>query len=340
MATDLLSDALELVRLSGALVFEVDLDGQWGVTGDAPIERFSTLLPPGTTRVIAFHVVLDGSCWIRHASRRWFELPAGHAVVISQGDAHDLCDRPGRPTKRFEDMLGGTPLPELRHLHFRNGSGNSARLLCGFLGCDQRAFDPLCSALPGVFDVELGASMETLVRYAVANALDDSPGAAGLRGRLAELLFLGSLREYMRTLPRDATGWLAAVRDPLVGRALQALHASPDRRWSVETLAAGIASSRSALAERFRGIVGEPPMHYLTRLRLQLAARRLEQGRHSVAAIAADVGYDSSAAFQRAFKRHFGMPPAAWRRANAGNAGPSRHRERRVRDRRRADRER
>lgn len=314
MATDLLSDALELVRLSGALIFEVDLDGAWGVTGDAQVEKFATLLPPGTTHVIAFHIALEGRCWIRHPSRNWFELCAGHAVVVSQGDAHDLCDRPGRPTRRFEDMLGGKPLSELRHLHFRNGPGSSARLLCGFLGCDQRAFDPLCRSLPPVFVVDLGARRDTLIRYAVANALDDSPGAAGLRGRLAELLFLSTLRRYMRDMPADATGWLAGLRDPLVGRALQALHEQPCRRWSVDELASAIGSSRSVLAERFRGIIGEPPMHYLTRLRMQLAARRLGDSRQSIARVADEIGYDSSAAFQRAFKRCFGVPPAAWRR--------------------------
>ncbi|TAN04894.1 MAG: AraC family transcriptional regulator [Rhodanobacteraceae bacterium] len=314
MTTDLLSDVLTLVRLTGALVFEVDLKGAWGVAGRPTVEKFSPLLPTGTTQVMAFHVVLEGRCWVRHAARNWFELSAGHAVVITQGDPHDLCDQPGRALASFAQMLGERSLLDVRRIRFENGSGESTRLLCGFLGCDRRAFEPLCRSLPPLFEVKLGAPMDALVRYAVTNTLDDSPGAAGLRGRLAELLFLSALRVYMRDLPPDATGWLAGLRDPLVGRALQALHAQPCRHWSVDELAASIASSRSVLAERFRTIIGEPPMHYLTRLRMQLAARRLDEGRHSIARVADEVGYDSSAAFQRAFKRCFGMPPAAWRR--------------------------
>ncbi|HET9817973.1 MAG TPA: AraC family transcriptional regulator [Rhodanobacteraceae bacterium] len=317
MSTDLLSDVLTLVRLTGALIFEVDVTGPWGIAGNPAVEKFAPLLPPGTSQIIAFHVVLEGQCWVRHATQDWFAVPRGHAVVIPHGDPHDLCDRPGRITKPFSAILGGRSLLDLRHARFETGPGESVRLLCGFLGCDRRAFEPLCRALPPVFEVDLGARRGTLVRYAVANALDDSPGAAGLRGRLAELLFLSALRRYMRDLPADTTGWLAGLRDPLVGRALQVLHAEPYRRWSVDELATTLASSRSVLAERFRTIIGEPPMHYLTRLRMQLAARRIEEGRHSIARVADEIGYDSSAAFQRAFKRCFGVSPAAWRRSVA-----------------------
>lgn len=314
MAIDLLSDVLRLVRLTGALIFEVDVTGPWGIAGNPTVEKFAPLLPPDTSQIIAFHVVLDGHCWVRHTTQDWFAVPRGHAVVIPHGDRHDLCDRPGRITKPFSTMLGGRSLLDLRHACFETGPGESVSLLCGFLGCDQRAFEPLCRALPPVFEVDLGARRDTLVRYAVANALDDSPGAAGLRGRLAELLFLSTLRRYLRGLPADATGWLAGLRDPLVGRALQALHQAPRQRWSVDELAAAVASSRSVLAERFRTIIGEPPMHYLTRLRMQLAANHLRERTCSIACVAEEVGYDSSAAFQRAFKRCFGAPPAAWRR--------------------------
>jgi AraC-like DNA-binding protein len=314
MAVDLLSDALALVRLSGALIFRVDITGPWGIAANPTVEKFATLLPPGTSQIIAFHVVLDGQCWVRHPTQDWFALSRGHAVVIPHGDPHDLGDRPKCMTVPFASMLQGRSLLDLRHARFETGRGKSVSLLCGFLGCDQRAFDPLCRSLPPVFTVDLGARRDTLIRYAVANALDDSPGAAGLRGRLAELLFLSTLRRYMRDLPADATGWLAGLRDPLVGLALQVMHAHPYRRWSMDELAATIASSRSVLAERFRGIIGEPPMHYLTRLRMQLAARRLGDSRQSIARVADEVGYESSAAFQRAFKRCFGEPPATWRR--------------------------
>lgn len=338
MSTDLLSDVLALVRLTGALIFEVELGGRWGVAGHPTLEKFASLLPDGTSQVIAFHIVTEGRCWVRHDACGWFELIAGHAVVIPEGDPHDLCDRPDRRTVTFASMLGKRSLLDVRRIRFENGPGQSARLLCGFLGCDRRAFEPLCRSLPPVFKVELGDQADTLVRFATANALDDGPGAAGLRGRLAELLFLSALRLYMRDLPADATGWLAGLRDPLVGRALRMLHAQPSRRWSVDELAAAVASSRSVLAERFRGIIGEPPMHYLTHLRMQLAAHSLRDRICSVARVADEVGYESSAAFQRAFKRHFGVPPAAWRKGPADHADggtPARGRERGNRETRR-----
>lgn len=314
MAIDLLSDVLTLVRLTGALVFEVNLKGTWGVSGHPTLKKFAPLLPGGTTQVIAFHIVCEGQCWVQHASRGWFELPTGHAVVITHGDPHDICDQPGRTTVPFTEMLHGQSLPDLRRVSFEYGAGKATRLLCGFVGCDQRVFDPLCCSLPPVFEVDLGSRVDTLVRYALENALDDSLGAAGLRSRLAELLFLSAVRLYMRGLPADATGWLAGLRDPLIGRALQALHQAPCQRWSVESLAISVGCSRSVLAERFRQVIGEPPMHYLTRLRMQIAARRLDESHHSVTRVADEIGYDSSAAFQRAFKRCFGVPPATWRR--------------------------
>ncbi|TAN08145.1 MAG: AraC family transcriptional regulator [Rhodanobacteraceae bacterium] len=340
MATDLLSHVLTLVRLTGALIFQVEVKGPWGVVAQPTVEKFAPLLPPGTNQVIAFHIVLDGRCWVRHAAHDWFPVPAGHAVVIAHGDRHELCDQPGRTTVPFATMLGKRALLDARQVRFENGPGESTRLLCGFLGCDRRAFEPLCRSLPPVFKVDLGPRMDTLVRYAAANALDDDPGAASLRGRLAELLFVAALRLHMQSLPANATGWLAGLHDPLVGRAMQSLHETPWRHWSVEDLARVTASSRSVLAERFRAVIGEPPMHYLTGLRMHLAARRLRESRQSIASVADEVGYESDAAFQRAFKRSFGTPPATWRRNQASGAVTGRvphQRERRSRQRRSTD---
>lgn len=313
MAIDLLSDVLAMVRLTGALVFRVDIHGPWGIAGHPTLEKFAPLLPAGTNQVIAFHMVLEGKCWVRHAAHDWFAVSPGEAVVMAQGDPHELVDQPGRAVVPFASMLAGHSLPDVRHVHFDTGPGHSTSLLCGFLGCDRHAFEPLFHALPPLFNVNL-VHLDTLVRYALTDALDDRPGAASLRVRLAELLFTETLRTYMQSLPDDATGWLAGLRDPLVGRSLQVLHADPCRDWTVEELACTVASSRSCLATHFSELIGEAPMHYLTRLRMQLAARHLRQGKCSVASVADAVGYDSSAAFQRAFKRYFGVPPATWRR--------------------------
>ncbi|HET6633372.1 MAG TPA: AraC family transcriptional regulator [Rhodanobacteraceae bacterium] len=314
MAVDLLSDVLAMIRLTGAMVFHVDVRGPWGFASHPTPERLAPLLPDHSHHLIAFHVLLEGSCWIRHAACDWFKARAGQAVILPLGTAHDLCDQPGRRIAPFDSVLGGARLPELRHVRFGPAGDNRVSLLCGFLGCDRRAFQPLFNSLPIAFTVKLGSQLQALVHYEVRNALDDQPGAANLRVRLAELLFTESLRRYARALPAEATGWLAGLSDPLVGRALQALHAEPCRSWSVESLAKVALASRSSLASRFCELIGEPPMRYLTQLRMQRAAQRLSAGSSTVAGIADEVGYASSAAFQRAFKRSFGLPPAAWRR--------------------------
>jgi len=314
MGVDLLSEVLALVRLTGALIFRVDLHGPWGIASNPTLEKYAPLLPAGTNHIVAFHVVLEGNCWVRHGAPDWLHVGVGEAVVMPHGDQHDLADRPDRPTVPFASMLGGRSVLELRHERFDTGPGESACIICGFLGCDRRAFEPLFRSLPPTFKFGIGERLDDMLCYAVGHTLDDRPGSACLRVRFAELLFLEALRWYMESLPADATGWLAGLRDPLVGRALRILHGQPCRRWSVDELATAVASSRSVLAERFREIIGEPPMHYLARLRMQIAARRLADSRQSIARIADEVGYDSSAAFQRAFKRCFGAPPATWRR--------------------------
>lgn len=320
MSTDLLSDVLTLVRLTGALIFRLDVNGPWGVYACPAVDKFASLLPPGTSFIIAFHVVLEGECWIRLDGTDWVQVPTGAAAVITRGSAHDIADQPGRHTVPMASVLRGQSVLDLRHAHFETGTGATTGVLCGFLGCDCRAFAPLFNALPPMFKVALDAQHDKLVQFAIAETLDDRPGAACLRVRLAELLFLGALRAYMQALPADATGWLAGVRDPLVGRSLRALHAAPCRHWTVDELAAAVASSRSVLADRFKTVIGEPPMHYLTRLRMLLAARRLSETQQSIACVADEVGYDSCAAFQRAFKKSFGTPPAAWRRTSVARA--------------------
>lgn len=314
MAVDLLSDVLAMVRLTGALIYRVDIHAPWGVAAHPTLKKFARVLPSGTNQIMGFHVVLDGACWVRHDDAAWKPLHAGEAVVMTRGDPHGLCDAPGRKLVPMIDLLDGREVLDVRHARIGDPAGRPTRLLCGFLGCDRHAFEPLFHALPASFIVSLGASLDALVRYAVTDALDDRPGAASLRVRLAELLFTETLRLHMHTMPADASGWLAALRDPLVGRALHALHAEPCRPWTVEALAGAVASSRSCLATRFREMIGEPPMHYLAGLRMQLAAQHLQRRTCSVAAVAEAVGYESSAAFQRAFKRSFGAPPATWRR--------------------------
>lgn len=314
MTDDLLSDVLAMVRLTGALIFRVSVQGPWCISAGATAAHLAPALPAGANHLIAFHIVLEGRCWVRHAPGAWEAIDAGDAVVFPHGGAHDIGDHRDDAPVAFTTVLGERALLDVRELRFDTGRGAPTSVLCGFLGCDRNTFTPLFAALPSQFVTRLNAGAAALVDYAVAEALSDHPGSRGLRLRMAELLFLDALRSFMRELPDEAAGWLAGLRDPIVGRALQLMHADPIRAWAVATLAREVACSRSILAQRFKAITGQAPMHYLTQLRMQRAAQQLAYSRSSVDAVAEDVGYASSAAFQRAFKRCHGMPPARWRR--------------------------
>lgn len=311
---DLLSDALDIVRLTGAVVFRVDVRGPWCITSAPGPENFARNLPSGTDQIIAFHLVISGKCWFRCPPGDWFGVDAGEAVVLPYAHTHELGATPDMDPIHFTALLGDQSLGDLRDLAFETGDAPHIQLLCGFLGCDRRAFTPLFTALPPVFVTRLKQNAMDLARYALSEALLDEPGTASLRTRLAELMFLETVRAYMQDLPAGATGWLAALRDPVISKTLRLMHESPAAPWTVESIADRVACSRSLLAERFKAVIGETPMHYLTELRMQHAARRLSSSQASMTAIAEEVGYGSPEAFQRAFKRSFGVPPAAWRR--------------------------
>lgn len=314
MAIDLLSDALSMVRLTGAVLFRVEVNGPWCISATPTLKDFAPALPARTDHLTVFHVVLSGGCWLRCPPGSWVRARPGDAMVLPHGQAHELGDHCDGGPRSFRALLGGRSPLDLRQLRFDTGTDPHTEVLCGFLGCDRRAFMPLFSALPAMFVVTLGHGAQPLIHYSLNEALSDAPGAHSLRVRLAELMFLESLREYIRALPSDATGWLAGLRDPEVSKALHAMHERPQADWTVDALAERSASSRSVLAERFKAVIGEAPMHYLTRLRMHHAARRLSDSGCSVEAVADEVGYASPAAFQRAFKRCFGVPPGAWRR--------------------------
>lgn len=325
-ALDLISEALQLVRLSGALLFRVDLSAPWSLlTGGYP------KLPPPASHMTAFHVVLEGECWVGLDGDAPQRLLAGDAVILPRAAAHRLSDQPSRESVRVADLLGDTPLSRVRDLRW-GGDGPRTRVLCGFLGYEHAAFTPLYDALPPLFCVRLGEGgsgqpLDALLRYAENEVVSRRPGSTGLRLRMAELLFVESLRRHIAVLPQDEASWLAGVRDPLVGRAMALLHESPQRSWTVTMLAQSAASSRSVLAARFHTLLGEPPMHYLARWRMSLAAGRLRNSRDTIDAIGEAVGYRSSAAFQRAFKRWIGATPAQWRhegeQGTRQTAGPS-----------------
>ncbi|WP_029076008.1 AraC family transcriptional regulator [Kaistia adipata] len=323
---DVLSDVLSAIRLTGAVFYDVSARAPW-VAEAPPAERFGGLVMPGAQHMIEYHVVTRGSCWISIVDRGDFEpveLREGDIAVMPQGDPHALSSRPGMRAEPQWSVHQRPPDDSMLPFLLKTGSDGptETHLVCGFFSCDARPFNPLLAALPRFMRLGRsagtpGSRLEQFIRLATSEAENKRPGSQSILNRLSELMFLEVVRQHMDELGADRTGWLAGLRDPLVGRALALLHATPARAWTLEDLAAAAGASRSALAERFTQLVGCPPIQYLTQWRMQIAARRLAEGGVKVAAVAQEIGYDSEAAFSRAFKKFVGQSPSEWR-AGAG----------------------
>jgi len=313
---DVLSEVLGAIKLSGAFYFNGEFTAPWGVRTPA-----STALAPlfgAGHRVLIFHLLTEGRGVAGLEGGPLMPLQAGDIVMFPHGDAHVIGN--GTPLRAidYEGELRRILAQGLR-LTRSGGGGEITRFVCGYLSCDEHMGKVLLAGLPAMLKVSVrdkGSALwlEHAIAYLVGDAQSASAGGYAVQARLAESLFIETLRRHIVSLPPGSTGWLAGVRDPSVGKALQLLHADPAKRWTLPLLARGAGMSRSVLAERFRQFIGESPMAYLTRWRLLLAARRLQAGGRGVAIIAAEAGYDSEAAFNRAFRREFGMPPARFRR--------------------------
>jgi AraC-like DNA-binding protein len=328
MSTDALSDVLSAVHLSGSIFFDVTAKTPW-VAEAPPAAQIAGEVTPGAQHVIEYHVVAGGSCWIALVSDPGFEpvrLDEGDIAVIPHGDAHVLSSAPGmRAEPNLEIHRRPQDANALPFTLRTGGDGpDDAHLICGFFSCDARPFNPLLDALPRFIRVGREASqashglLDQFIAFATAEIANKRAGSQSVLNRLSELLFVEVVRLYMDRLANTNTGWLAGLRDPLVGRALKLLHAQPARPWTLEELASQSGASRSALAERFVHLVGYPPMQYLTQWRMQLAARRLSDRSVSVAAVGYEVGYQSEAAFSRAFKKFVGQSPGQWRSVSSG----------------------
>jgi AraC-like DNA-binding protein len=319
MSSDVLSEVLRAVRLTGAVFFKLDGSAPW-VAETPPAKLVAPHVMPGSEHVIEYHVVAKGSCYGYLLDGPALALEEGDIIVFPQGDAHVMASAPG---------LRGSP-PELSLFHRpKNGQlpialslsplgPDPAQIICGFLGCDSQPFNPLLSTLPRVIHIPQklaaeGAALEPLIRIALQESLTRSAGSESMLARLSELLFIEVVRRYLSTLPSETTGWLAGLRDELVGRSLSLLHDRPTHAWSLEQLAREVGASRSMLAERFHHFVGVPPMQYLARWRMQLAASLLSGTNLGLSQVADRVGYGSEAALSRAFKRLVGVAPSAWR---------------------------
>lgn len=313
---DALSEILRVVRLVGAIFIQAKFTAPWSYQSPCA-DSVVPLLEPGAERVVIFHLIIEGECFVELADQPPARLIAGDVVLFPQGDAHRMNSQPGLAPAtgaRLDVVLSRRP----RQLAY-GGGGPTTRIVCGYLACDARLARMLLAGLPSLIKVNVrgsnaGAWLEASVRYALTEARSPRPGGAGVLSKLAEVLVIEVLRLYVNEQRQDRTGWLAGLGDPIVGPALNAMHACTAQAWTLEELASSIGTSRSILAERFHSLVGSSPMRYLTQWRMLLAANLLCRSSAPLARIAEDVGYQTDTAFSRAFRREFGMPPAAWRR--------------------------
>lgn len=326
---DPLSDLLRAVRLSGAHFFQVEAAPPWSIASVAARDLVPRVLPEAE-HLISYHVLISGSCWGGLDGQPRMRLEPGDVIVFPQGDPHVMSSS-AHPLSRTEwNTEAAERFPST--LRLGPDAERDTALVCGFLGCDMRPFNPLLSSLPQWMHIPGIAEgwLSQFPRQVVAESRMARAGSDTMLTRMAELMFIEVLRHHLEQLPAQDTGWLAGLRDPVAGPALQALHARPAHPWTLAELAHVTASSRSVLAERFAQLVGVPPMRYLARWRFQLAAEQLTRSSAKVAAIAEHVGYESEAAFSRAFKRETGLSPATWRRT-AGTP-PGRDRESLLRE--------
>jgi AraC-like DNA-binding protein len=320
MPADALSNVLRTVRLTGATFFDVVAKAPWVAEQPGP-EMILPKILPGAEHLIAYHVVTEGRCFASVIDGEPIAVEAGEVIVFTKGDPHVMASGPGMRADPFTpsviDAACASQLPIL--LNFGGDGPTSAKLVCGFLACDAKPFNPLLDSLPPVIKTgdPQGSDAGWLgqfIRFAMMESADKRAGGESVLAKLSELMFIEVVRRHLEALPPEQAGWLAGLRDPFVGKALSLMHGGPARNWTIEKLAKDVGLSRSVLAERFADLVGVPPMQYLSKWRMQVAAELLSGGSANIASVAAEVGYASEAAFNRAFKKLVGVPPSNWRR--------------------------
>jgi AraC-like DNA-binding protein len=313
---DVLSEVLKVVKLQGALFYNGEFSSPWSVYA-APSRGLARYFGTDTEHVIVYHLLTEGRAWVRFENGDRLALDAGDIVMFPHGDVHIVENGPTTKTVDDSEHLVEILSQGLK-LWRVGGGGEVTKFVCGYMACDPRLGQVFLSGLPPVFKVSLrnsayGRWLENSMRFSVDQAGSAQPGGEAVLAKLSEVLFVETLRAFIAQLPANQTGWLASARDPEVGKTLALMHRNPAHPWTIASLAKEAGMSRSVLAEHFRHYLNESPMAYLTHWRLQLGAEMLSSTNHSVAQIAGEVGYESEAAFNRAFKRQFEIPPARFR---------------------------
>ena len=320
---DALSAILGAIRLRGALYFEVHAAEPWVSVSPSMTDIGGVVMPDGH-HVIPFHIVLSGRAWARPTDRSLppSALGPGDIIMFPGGASHVMsssCDPGDLPEVNLQLYRDAAQRDAPFTLLEIGGRGEQAVFVCGYLCCDAGPFNPLLGALPPMLIVRPPADESDLTRNLLRAALDENgsgaTGSEAVLAKLSELMFVQALRWHINSLGSGDFGWLSALRDERVARALHLIHTRPTEHWSLASLAEASAASRSRLAGDFHHFTGESPMRYLARWRMQLAAGMLQNSAASIAQVAERVGYESEAAFKRTFKKFVGSPPGQWRRA-------------------------
>jgi AraC-like DNA-binding protein len=311
---DVLADVLAAARIGGTLICNRRMTPPWGI-------RF---VP---AHLAGFHLITRGSFWLRMDDGATIQLAQGDLVFLPHGSGHDLLDEPRTHPVLFEDLEqpGDPDQPECA---LEGSGGAPAGFICGAYAFDAEGAHPVLSLLPPLIHIraeqlEASRSLQRTLEMLRQEVIDPGPGTEAVRVRLVEVLFVYIVRAWLAAQPEGRAGWLGALRDPQIGRVLERMHAGPAQPWTVEGLAREASLSRAAFARRFTSLVGEPPLAYLTRLRMERAARLLRDTTEPVGRISTEVGYDSEFAFNKAFKRARGVSPGRWRREAGGGLAPS-----------------
>jgi AraC-like DNA-binding protein len=314
---DAFSEILSGVKLKGAVFFCAEFSAPWGFSTPQS-SMLAPTLAPDAEHIVVYHLLIEGHAIVESGDEPALQLGPGDIVIFPHGDAHHMSS--GKEAVRPFPNYGVYEKIQARDLSplQAGGGGATSRFVCGYMTCDPNVCRPILGGLPPVFKINIRADrsgqwIESSILHLVEEAASGRVGSEAMLAKLSEALFVDTLRRYVGGLPEQQTGWLAGTRDPIVGKSLALLHSRVAQPWTIADLADEVGISRSALVERFTRYLAEPPMTYLTRWRLQLAARSLEKTSRGVADIAADVGYESEAAFNRAFKREYGQPPGRYR---------------------------